>query len=57
MPHCCQDEVFAVLAILSGYKYILPYFKNVWASRHNKPGCRHNHGHGKDQHKGEDDGK
>jgi hypothetical protein len=51
--HFCQDELFAVLAILTGWRYIPGWVRAAWATRHKKPTCHHNHDHKEDGH-GED---
>ncbi len=41
MPHICMDEIFALLAILGGVRYIPGWVRAVWNGRHWKPNCKH----------------
>lgn len=43
--HFCQDELFAVVAILGGAKLIPMWVRSIWARRHSKPNCKHDHKH------------
>ena len=43
--HICSDEIGAIIALLAGYKYIMPWAKGLWARRHEKPNCKHPEGH------------
>jgi hypothetical protein len=46
--HFCADEMFAIVAILSGIKYIPGWIRTMWNFRHTKfkvGSCRHGDGH------------
>lgn len=44
-PHFCADELMAILAVLGGIRYIPSWVRMMWAKRHQKPVCRHDHEH------------
>lgn len=43
--HFCTDEVWMILTAFTGVKYVWPWLRNLWATRHAAPNCRHAGGH------------
>jgi len=43
--HFCSDELFMILGVIAGVKYIPGWVRMMWAKRHRKPHCKHEHGH------------
>lgn len=43
--HFCQDELFAILALLAGVRYLPGWVRGLWSRRHEKPNCHHDHPH------------
>jgi hypothetical protein len=43
--HWCADETFAILALLTGVRYLPAWARAIWGTRHRKPACRHEHEH------------
>jgi hypothetical protein len=43
--HFCADEMFAAMAILTSVRYVPQFVRGIWARRHKKPVCQHDHDH------------
>jgi len=43
--HICMDEVYVIFGVIAGIKLIPGWIRLMWAKRHTKPNCIHNHEH------------